>query len=118
MSNNEKNHERRLIKKLIVKARKRAERKNNKIFLNAGIMGVFGWHICTPVILATILGLWLDKKFDMNGSLFIAFLIIGFMVGGYNSYRWVKETLKFKIRQKEEDSVILQDEKPIKTGEE
>ena len=104
----ERAYEKKLIKKLIVKARKRARRQENAVFLNAGLMGILGWHIVIPVILGAAAGLALDRLIGRGNWCFITLMLLGVVCGMYNVDRWAK---KHMASQKKETEVVLESEK-------
>lgn len=69
-----------------------AKGKKSPAFQAIYLFGLVGWEIGVPVVGMAYIGLWLDKKFPNQ---YIAWalncVIIGFVVGIYNAYRWIKK---------------------------
>lgn len=53
------------------------------------LMGV-GWYIGICIVLGTLGGLWLDRKFGTSPILVIAGLVLGTIVAGFGTYRMIK----------------------------
>ncbi len=69
-----------------------AKGKKSFAFRTIYLFGFVGWEICVPVVSLAYIGLWLDKNYPkqyiswaLNG------IILGFLIGGYNTYRWIKK---------------------------
>lgn len=79
-------------KTLIKKAKAMENRKNRQLYLNAAILGTYGWNISIPVIIGVIIGRLLDKKFPLPPmSWTLNLIFIGFIIGFYNAQRWVNK---------------------------
>ena len=69
-------------KTLIKKAKAMENRKNRQLYLNAAILGTYGWNISIPVIIGVIIGRWLDNKFPLPPmSWTLNLILIGFIIG-------------------------------------
>ena len=73
-----------------------AVNKKSSAFRAIYLFGFMGWEIGVPVVAMAYIGLWLDKNYPNQ---YIAWalncIIIGFIIGGYNTYRWIRnEKLK------------------------
>lgn len=92
-------------KALIKKAKARKIRPQQSLFMNAAILGTYGWHICTPVILGLIVGYVMDKYFPLPPmSWKFNCVLLGFIWGIYNANKWAnqtghKETVKERQKQ-------------------
>lgn len=79
-------------KTLIKKAKAMENRRNRQLYLNAAILGTYGWNISVPVIIGVIIGRWLDKKFPLPPmSWTLNLILIGFIIGFYNAQRWINK---------------------------
>ena len=77
---------------LTQKARVMSRRDKRVFYLNASILGVYGWQMAVPVLLGVILGRFLDRHLDMvHFSWTLNLIIIGFAVGVFNANRWVRK---------------------------
>ena len=78
-----------------------AKTKKSFAFRTIYLFGFMGWEIAVPVTAMAYIGLWLDKNYPSH---YIAWalncIILGFIIGGYNTYRWLK---KEKIKLDKED---------------
>lgn len=94
---------------LIKKAKARTHRPERELFLNAAILGTYGWNISIPVLIGVIIGRYLDKHFPLPPlSWTLNFILIGFILGFYNATRWLNREgiLKnMKARKNEQDQL-------------
>ena len=92
-------------KTLIKKAKARQSRSERSLFLNAAILGTYGWHITIPVILGIICGKTLDKYFSLPPmSWTFNCILLGFFVGIYNANKWLnKEGYKKNIKTQQKN---------------
>lgn len=82
--------------RLVDVARQAAERakegeQNPEPSLGArfGQIGILGWTIVVPTLIAVVVGRWLDRTFD-TGIFFSAPLImIGAVVGFWSAWKWM-----------------------------
>lgn len=92
-------------KTLVRKAKARKNRPNQSLFMNAAILGTYGWHICTPVIMGLIVGHIMDKYMPLPPmSWTFNCVLVGFILGIYNANKWAnktghKETVKARQKQ-------------------
>ena len=92
-------------KTLIKKAKARKHRSKQNLFVNATILGTYGWHICTPVILGLIVGHLMDTYIPFPPmSWTFNFVLLGFIAGIYNANKWAsktghKDTVKARQKQ-------------------
>ena len=78
-------------KTLIHKAQTLSRRGNRQFYLNAAIIGVYGWQMAIPVLLGILLGTLLDKRVPVpHISWTLNLIIIGFGIGIFNATRWVR----------------------------
>ena len=90
---------------LIKKAKARKNRSKQSLFINSAILGMYGWHICTPVIMGLIIGHVMDKYIPLPPmSWTFNFVLLGFILGIYNANKWAtqtghKETVKARQKQ-------------------
>lgn len=87
---------------LIQKAQKRAYRNKRSIFLNAGLLSVYGFQMVVPVLLGIFIGRFLDKNFPATSfSWTLNFILLGFILGFINAYKW--STREGVIKKKGKD---------------
>ncbi len=74
---------------LIQKAQTRSNRRNRSIFLNAGLISVYGFQMVVPVLIGIFLGRFLDAKFPTSSfSWTLNLILLGFILGFINAYKW------------------------------
>jgi len=57
------------------------------------LVGV-GTSLAVWIVLPTILGNWLDSRFDTDPLLTLVFLVLGLMVGFFDAYRRLRDVLR------------------------
>jgi len=70
-----------------LRARRRA---GGGIWYGLGMMGLVGWAVAVPVLLAVALGLWLDRMMGAGVSWTLGMVVLGFAVGCFNAWYWVR----------------------------
>ena len=55
-----------------------------------GMFGMVGWSVAVPTLLAIALGWWLDKRFPVDFSWTLTFLVLGVGLGCWNAWYWVQ----------------------------
>lgn len=87
---------------LVKKAQQRSDRRNRIIFLNAGLLSVYGFQMVIPVLLGIFIGRFLDARFPTQTfSWTFNFIILGFILGFINAHQWsVREGI---IKKQKED---------------
>ena len=84
-------------RQLIKKADKRSNKENKQVVYRAALLSVYGWQMAIPVLLAIILGIFLDKVFPISHfSWILNLILIGFVIGFYNASQWMKKNLGLK----------------------
>lgn len=85
--------ENRKTERVLVKKTRTLAKRNKRIFyLNASILGIYGWQMAMPVLLGILLGGFLDKHFGVvHFSWMLNLIIIGFGIGVFNANRWVHQ---------------------------
>ncbi len=70
-------------------------RKKGSAFEALYVFGVVGWGIGIPVVISSYIGIWLEENHPIEYlSWTLYFVIIGFLAGFYNVYRWVRREQK------------------------
>ncbi|MCR5506745.1 MAG: AtpZ/AtpI family protein [bacterium] len=78
-----------------------AVNKKSYAFRAIYLFGLVGWEIGIPLVAMAYMGLWLDKNYpNTHIAWALNCIIIGFIIGAYNSYRWIKSE---KLRLDKED---------------
>lgn len=87
-------------------ARKLKARRNATpgVWYGLGMMGLIGWSIAIPTLLAAALGLWLDSQKLGERSWTLALLVAGLAIGCLNAWLWVAKEHKAMRDEEEEDS--------------
>ena len=94
---------------LVKKARLLQDRPRRSMYMNMGIVAVLGGILICPLVIGIWLGGWLDENYAISSfSWRLNLMIIGFVLGGYYAYRWVKLEGMEKIeREYEQDKERL-----------
>jgi len=74
-----------------VKHRLRSQKEGKEIIFGMGVIGIVGWSITVPTLLGVALGLYLDKRFQVNFSWTLTLMFAGLIIGCYNAWRWINE---------------------------
>lgn len=65
-------------------------REKGQSFWNyVGLIGAVGWSVVVPMLLGTLLGLWLDRKFAAGSKWTLGLLVFGLLVGCLNAWRTI-----------------------------
>ncbi len=72
-----------------------------KVYQTLALISQLGISMIAPVILCTILGVYLDEKFSL--SLTIPLIILGILAGGRNVYVLVRHTSRQIAEEEEEE---------------
>ena len=76
---------------LIKKAELMKTRNNRSFYANFGMVAALGVIMMSPLVAGILLGNWLDKNVAMKGfSWRLNLMVVGFFVGLYYAYRWIK----------------------------
>jgi F0F1-type ATP synthase assembly protein I len=57
------------------------------------LVGV-GTSLALWIVVPTIIGHWLDARFDTDPLITLAFLVLGMMVGFFDAYRRIREVIR------------------------
>ncbi|MBN1277329.1 MAG: AtpZ/AtpI family protein [Deltaproteobacteria bacterium] len=71
-----------------LKARRERDRG---VWFGLGMFGLVGWSVAVPALIATAIGLWLDKRLDDQYSWTLMMIFIGVVIGCMNAWYWVKK---------------------------
>ncbi len=74
----------------------KARKEGDQILFGLGAFGVVGWSVALPSILLTFLGIYLDKKSNLNISWTLTLMIMGLALGSYNAWYWISDKSKKK----------------------
>lgn len=72
-----------------------------KVYQTLALISQLGISMIAPVILCTVLGVYLDEKFSL--SLTIPLIILGILAGGRNVYVLVRHTSRQIAEEEEEE---------------
>ena len=72
-----------------------------KVYQTLALISQLGISMIAPVILCTVLGVYLDEKFSL--SLTIPLIILGILAGGRNVYVLVRHTTRQIAEEEEEE---------------
>jgi ATP synthase protein I len=62
---------------------------NSPAFALTGI----GFYLATSIVGLTLVGRWLDGRFDTQPVLTLVFLVLGLLIGFYGAYRQLQDVL-------------------------
>ncbi|MEZ4867503.1 MAG: AtpZ/AtpI family protein [Caldilineaceae bacterium] len=66
---------------------RRAQGKS--IWFGLGMFGMIGWSVSVPILLALVLGTWLDQRWPTRFSWTLTLLFMGVVLGCLNAWFWV-----------------------------
>lgn len=69
----------------------RARAEGDQVLFGLGAFGVVGWSVAIPSILMTYLGIYLDKKSNLNISWTLTLMLLGLALGCFNAWYWIAE---------------------------
>lgn len=72
-----------------------------KVYQTLALISQLGISMIAPVILCTVLGVYLDEKFSL--SLTIPLIILGILAGGRNVYALVRHASKQIAEEEDEE---------------
>ena len=91
MSEFDKTEDKKVEKVLVYKAKQLQDRPNRVLYANVGFVAILGGIIVFPLLIGILLGGWLDKNRPVEGIAWqLNLMIIGFGIGLYYAYRWIK----------------------------
>ncbi len=64
---------------------------NSPAFALVGI----GTSLAVWIVVPTIVGHWLDSRFDTDPLITLVFLVLGLMVGFFDAYRRLREVMRY-----------------------
>jgi len=67
--------------------------KDRSFWRYVGLIGSVGWGVVVPMLLGTLLGLWLDRKLDTGSKLTFGLLVFGLFIGCLNAWRTMTKKL-------------------------
>ena len=58
-----------------------------------GLVGI-GTSLAVWIVVPTIVGHWLDSRFDTDPLITLVFLVLGLMVGFFDAYRRLRDVIR------------------------
>lgn len=55
-----------------------------------GMFGMVGWSVAVPIVVATALGIWIDRHYDGRVSWTLTLVFVGAVLGAWNAWHWVQ----------------------------
>lgn len=87
----DKTDDKKIERLLVRKAKLLANRSNRSLYVNVGIIGILGGIIIIPILIGIFIGAWIDNNYPMDPiSWRLNLLFVGFALGLYYAYLWVK----------------------------
>ncbi|RLT26968.1 MAG: AtpZ/AtpI family protein [Chloroflexi bacterium] len=65
-----------------------------------GFVGI-GSYLATSIVGLTLIGRWLDGKFELSPVLTLVFLAFGLLVGFYGAYRQLRDVLAIQATRRQ-----------------
>lgn len=110
MAQFDKTEDKKIEAVLVRKAKQLQDRPNRTLYVNVGIVAILGGIMIFPLLIGILLGGWLDKNAPIDGLAWqLNLMVIGFFVGCFYAYKWVKLEGIDKIEQ-----ARLKDEERLK----
>lgn len=81
-----------------LKARRSATKN---IWFGLGMSGLIGWSVTVPTLLGIALGVWVDSRFPSQYSWTLMFLLMGLMIGCFNTWHWIDS--EYQAMQEDSD---------------
>lgn len=73
------------------------------VWFGLGMYGLVGWSVAIPMVLGTLLGVYLDRRFGSGVRWTLGLMALGLIVGGATAWSWV-EREREAAREGPEDS--------------
>ena len=70
--------------------KQRARRSRDSVLSWVGTFGLVGWSIAIPMLVATALGIWLDRHHRASFSWTLTLLLAGLVIGCAMAWYWVR----------------------------
>ena len=80
---------RRAARRAVERAERGRENPEPSLGERLGQIGVLGWMIAIPMLLAVFAGRWLDRTFDTNVFFSGSLLMLGAAFGLWSAWRWM-----------------------------
>ena len=88
----DKTNDKQVQEVLIRKARQLSVRNNRDLCVSVGMIGILGFIFLSPIVIGIFAGEWLDKKMPISHiSWQLILMALGFVLGCFNAYLWVKK---------------------------
>lgn len=65
--------------------------KGQSFWRYVGLIGMVGWSVVVPMVLGTLLGLWLDRKFETGFKWTLGLMVFGLIMGCLNAWRSISK---------------------------
>lgn len=78
------------VRKQRERERRWANEGERSVVRFVGQIGVLGWIIVTPTLVALFMGRWLDQKLGSGIFWSAPLLLIGLVVGCWSAWRWIQ----------------------------
>ena len=76
-------------------------KNRNTVFQTLSLISQLGFSMIAPILLCTIVGVYLEKKFSFPFT--IPLIILGVLAGGRNVYALIRYASKTIVESKEEE---------------
>jgi ATP synthase protein I len=82
----------------------RAQKEGSTALQGLGLFGLVGWTVVVPTLIGTVLGIWLDKRYQQSFSWTLSLLVVGVLVGCFAAWdRISKEDKKMNFKDELDD---------------
>lgn len=78
---------------------------NHTIWFGLGMMGLVGWSVAMPTLVAVGIGWWLDARHPAGHSWVLVLMPIGLVLGCFSAWHWVlREGQEIRDREDDDDA--------------
>ena len=75
-----------------------------KVFSGFLMVGQLGFSLITPILLCTLLGVWLSNRFSLGAWVIVVAVLIGVISAGCSFYSFARNVLYQQEQEKETDT--------------
>ncbi len=81
----------------------RSLRQEKQVWFGLGMFGLVGWSVAVPAVVATFIGLWIDRQIPGRYSWTLMLFIAGLCLGCYNAWYWLQKERQAIGRDRRDD---------------
>lgn len=80
-------------------------RGDQSIWVGLGMFGAVGWTVAVPMVLGTLLGVWIDRRLGGGIAWTLSLMALGLIVGGVNAWNWLEQARQEAIEEAMEEAM-------------